>query len=160
MRGQTSFLAKGAYNEDWAGGRQAGEGEVSTRVPRSARSRETWAKGKTSKRVSDCTGSGFLFGNFKMQWKAYCVQSTLGLSAQFCNLGITIDISPCLFTPKWRDSRKGKPQPLGPVVVSWASEMFPWMTVRMQGPCIRSSSDRTQSLNSTVWLYAQTHTLW
>lgn len=132
MRGQTSFLAKGAYNEDWEGGRQAGEGEVSIR------SRETWAKGETGKRVSNCTGSGFLFGNFKMQWKAYWVQSTLGLSAQFCNLGVTIGISSCLSTPKWRDSRKGKPQPLGPVVVSWASEMFPWMTVRMTVPAFEA----------------------
>lgn len=92
-----------------------------------------------------------------MQWKAYCVQSTLGLPAQFCNLGVTMDISPCLFKPKWRDSREGAPQLLGLAVVSWASEMFPRMTVRMQRVCIRSSSDRTQSLNSRPTVCSDPH---
>lgn len=51
--------------------------------------------------------------------------------------------------PKWKDSPgKGTPQLLSPSMLSWASEMSPWMTVRMQGSCIQSSSGRTQSLNN------------
>lgn len=39
-------------------------------------------------------------------------------------------------------------------VASGASEMFPWMTMRMQGQCIQSPSDGTQSLNN--WQLKQT----